>query len=198
MTRSITIVFSQNFAQPEAEFMDEIQTKALSAFLLVILSHLYSFALRFLFLQTISKEENLIKKPYLLPHGLRNPYWTSSLRTIKIMPRNLNETVTACMASRYEHDYDRRETATLRHMYFCFVSKYSVGRALCSGNKMAMAGCPPPIFRRPDKCPSSKWCHERNSVRYPEIMLIEENPGSILLFFLRHYHPRLYSKRTWS
>ncbi len=36
----------------EAEFMDEIQTKVLIVFLLVIHSHLYSFALRFLFLQT--------------------------------------------------------------------------------------------------------------------------------------------------
>jgi hypothetical protein len=36
----------------EAEFLDEIQTKVLRVFLLVILIHLYSFALRFLFLQT--------------------------------------------------------------------------------------------------------------------------------------------------
>jgi hypothetical protein len=37
---------------PEAEFLDEIQTKVLKVFLLAIQSHLYSFALRFLFLQT--------------------------------------------------------------------------------------------------------------------------------------------------
>jgi hypothetical protein len=37
---------------PEAVFLDEIQTKALRVFLLAIHSHLYSFALRFLFLQT--------------------------------------------------------------------------------------------------------------------------------------------------
>jgi hypothetical protein len=36
----------------EAEFLDEIQTKDLRIFLLAIQSHLYSFALRFLFLQT--------------------------------------------------------------------------------------------------------------------------------------------------
>ncbi len=35
----------------EAEFLDEIQTKVLRAFLLAIHSHLYSYALRFLFLQ---------------------------------------------------------------------------------------------------------------------------------------------------
>ncbi len=35
-----------------AEFLDEIQTKVLRVFLLVIHCHLYSFALRFLFLQT--------------------------------------------------------------------------------------------------------------------------------------------------
>jgi hypothetical protein len=39
-------------AQPEAEFLTEIQTKGLRVFLLAIHSHLYSFALRFLFLQT--------------------------------------------------------------------------------------------------------------------------------------------------
>ncbi len=36
----------------EAEFLDEIQAKVLGVFLLVIHGHLYSFALRFLFLQT--------------------------------------------------------------------------------------------------------------------------------------------------
>jgi hypothetical protein len=38
--------------QPEAEFLDEFQTKVLSVFLLAIHSHFYNFALRFLFLQT--------------------------------------------------------------------------------------------------------------------------------------------------
>ncbi len=47
----------------EAEFLDEIQTKVLRVFLLAIHSHLYSFALRFLFLQIMQKrkEENLIE-----------------------------------------------------------------------------------------------------------------------------------------
>ncbi len=35
----------------EAEFLDEIQTKVLRVFLFAIHSHLYSFALRFLFIQ---------------------------------------------------------------------------------------------------------------------------------------------------
>jgi hypothetical protein len=39
-------------AGTETEFLDEIQTKVLRAFLLAIHSHLYSFALRFLFLET--------------------------------------------------------------------------------------------------------------------------------------------------
>jgi hypothetical protein len=39
-------------AATEAEFLDEIRTKVLKVFLLAIHSHLYSFALRFLFLQT--------------------------------------------------------------------------------------------------------------------------------------------------
>jgi hypothetical protein len=38
-------------ACPEAEFLSEIQTKILTVFFLAIHSHLYSFALRFLFLQ---------------------------------------------------------------------------------------------------------------------------------------------------
>ncbi len=38
--------------QKEAEFLNEIQTKVSRVSLLAIHSHLYSFALRFLFLQT--------------------------------------------------------------------------------------------------------------------------------------------------
>jgi hypothetical protein len=38
--------------QTEAAFLDEIQTKVLRVFLLAIHSHLYRYALRFLFLQT--------------------------------------------------------------------------------------------------------------------------------------------------
>ncbi len=69
---------------PDAELMDEIQAKALRVFLLAIHSHLYSFALRFIFLQTHAtsysfyslatlhcKGERTIK-PYPLPFGLRN------------------------------------------------------------------------------------------------------------------------------
>ncbi len=37
---------------PEVKLLDEIQTKVSIVFLLVIHSHLYSFALKFLFLQT--------------------------------------------------------------------------------------------------------------------------------------------------
>jgi hypothetical protein len=39
-------------ALSEAEFLDEIQTKVLIVFLFAIHGHLYSFALRVLFLQT--------------------------------------------------------------------------------------------------------------------------------------------------
>ncbi len=38
--------------EPQAEFLDEIQTKVFRVFLLAIHNHLYSFASRFLFLQT--------------------------------------------------------------------------------------------------------------------------------------------------
>jgi hypothetical protein len=73
----------------EAEFLIEIQTKVLRVVLLVILSHLYSFALRFLFLQThtVSVKEKGGKpdrKPY--PLSYKNPYRSSSLRFFKIMP----------------------------------------------------------------------------------------------------------------
>jgi hypothetical protein len=42
----------KNHACPEAEFLDEIQTKVFRVFLLAIFSHLYSFAVRFLFFQS--------------------------------------------------------------------------------------------------------------------------------------------------
>jgi hypothetical protein len=41
-----------NYRRPEAEFLDEIQTKILRVYLLAIYRNLYSFALRFLLLQT--------------------------------------------------------------------------------------------------------------------------------------------------
>jgi hypothetical protein len=77
-----------NFQLPaytEAELLDEILTKVLRVFLLAIRSHLYSFALRFIFLQThatscgfYSALVNTVKekggKPHTLPYGLRNPY----------------------------------------------------------------------------------------------------------------------------
>jgi hypothetical protein len=85
---------------PEAEFLDEIQTKALRVFLLAIHSQLNIFALRFIFLQTHTTSYSFYnsvtvhckgerRKPHILPYGLRNPY-----RNLKseIMPINLNET----------------------------------------------------------------------------------------------------------
>jgi hypothetical protein len=71
---------------PEAEFLDEIQTKVSRVFLLAIHSHLYSFALRFIFLQTHTTSYSFLqllytakekggkanRKPYILPYGLRN------------------------------------------------------------------------------------------------------------------------------
>jgi hypothetical protein len=69
--------------------LDEIQTKALGVFLLAIHSHLYSFAMRFLFFkltQALTVSRGLLlytvkekggkpdRKPYPLLFGLRNPY----------------------------------------------------------------------------------------------------------------------------
>jgi hypothetical protein len=66
----------------EADFLDEIQTTVLRVFLIAIHSHLYSFALRFLFLQTHTTYYTVLytvkekggkpdRKPYPLPYGLR-------------------------------------------------------------------------------------------------------------------------------
>jgi hypothetical protein len=63
-----------------AEFLDEIQTKVLRVFLIAILSHLYSFSLRFILLQAHATSYDLLytakenggkpdRKPYHLPYG---------------------------------------------------------------------------------------------------------------------------------
>jgi hypothetical protein len=72
----------------EAEFLDEIQTKEFTS----LLCHLYSFALRFLFVQTHATSCYFVKekggkpdrRPCPLLYVLRNPY--RELRTFKKMP----------------------------------------------------------------------------------------------------------------
>jgi hypothetical protein len=74
---------------PEAEFLDENQTKFLRAFLLSIQSHICSFTFRFILLQTHTTTYSFYssvlytvkekggkpdRKSYSLPYGLRNPY----------------------------------------------------------------------------------------------------------------------------
>ncbi len=84
----------------EAEFLDEIQTKVLRVFLHAIHSNPYSFALRFLFLKLMQPlTVSTVQLPYILKEKGGNlienqtPFHTetSCLRTLKIMPRNLNE-----------------------------------------------------------------------------------------------------------
>ncbi len=76
----------------KAEFLDEIQPKVLRVFFLAMHSHLCSFALRFLFLETHTTSDSFYcsvtvllytvkekggkpdRKPYPLLYGLRNPY----------------------------------------------------------------------------------------------------------------------------
>jgi hypothetical protein len=78
----------------EAEFLDEVQTKVFRVFLLTIHSHLYSFALRFLFLQTHATSYSFCnsvivhcKRERGKPEMVEEIYTeTSSLRTLKIMP----------------------------------------------------------------------------------------------------------------
>jgi hypothetical protein len=52
---------------PEAEFLDKIQTKILRFFLLAIHSHLYSFALGFLFLQSHATSYIFLQFSYCNP-----------------------------------------------------------------------------------------------------------------------------------
>jgi hypothetical protein len=71
----------------EVEFLDEIHTKVFRVFLLAAQSHLYSFDLRFIFLQTHATSYSFYsafvytvkeiggkpdKKPHPLSYGLRN------------------------------------------------------------------------------------------------------------------------------
>ncbi len=91
--------------QKEAQFLDEVKKKVLRVFLLAIHWNLYSFALRFLqnhatsysFYSSVTvhrkgERREPDRKPYSLPYGLRNPSRNLKFeRTLKIMPRNLNE-----------------------------------------------------------------------------------------------------------
>jgi hypothetical protein len=93
ITRSTKLIIGSFLGRlpssPEAKFLDEIQTKGFSS--LLIHCHVYSFALRFLFLQTHAtsyyfytkvtvhctvkkKGGKPERKAYLLPYVLRNPY----------------------------------------------------------------------------------------------------------------------------
>ncbi len=87
VTSLLSVLWFRTF-WPEAEILDEIQTKVLRVFLLAIHSHLYSIASRFLFLQThatsnsfnrfytVKKGGKPYRKPYRypLPYDLKNQY----------------------------------------------------------------------------------------------------------------------------
>ncbi len=89
-------------------------TKVLRVFLLAIHSHLYSFDLRILFLQThttsysfyssvaIHCKEERRESWYCLPYGLRNPYIEPQVWELSTMPRNLNEIVGSGIAKQRE------------------------------------------------------------------------------------------------
>jgi hypothetical protein len=78
--------------------LDEIQTKVLGVFLLAIHSHLDSFALNVLFLQThatsysfytallYTVKEKGGKSTHPLPYGLRNPYRTLKSENTRLCP----------------------------------------------------------------------------------------------------------------
>ncbi len=112
-------IMMKKLAQPDAEFLDEIQTKVLRVFLLSIHSHLYSLPWDLYFLKPTQpltyffkrtqplmyfyskatvhckgkKEENLIENHSSFPMVSATHTETSSLRTLKIMPINLKEIV---------------------------------------------------------------------------------------------------------
>ncbi len=89
----------------KAEFLDEIQTKVLRVFVLTIQSPLYSFALRFPFLQTqttsysfcnellytVKEKGGKIYRKHTLFQEIHTQ--TSRLINLKILPRNLKEIV---------------------------------------------------------------------------------------------------------
>jgi hypothetical protein len=78
----------------EAEFLDEIQTKVLRVFLLAIHRHHYSFALRFLVLQTHATSYSFYSScSYCTLHERRKK---ENLLLNHIMPRNLNEFSLCC------------------------------------------------------------------------------------------------------
>ncbi len=66
-------------ACPEAEFLEEIQTKVLRVFLLAIHSHFYSFALRFLFLQIHATSYSFYSLVTVHCEGERRKTWEKTL-----------------------------------------------------------------------------------------------------------------------
>ncbi len=117
MTFVYWVIFQWNF--PFRTLWGRIlgQNPVKRVFLLAIHSHLYTFVLRFPFLETHATSSLTVqllytekdkggkpdRKPYaLLPYGLRNPYRNLQfLRTLKIMPRNLNEIVRSWIRLHY-------------------------------------------------------------------------------------------------
>ncbi len=67
--------FHHRLQTAEAEFLDETQPKVLRVFLLAIHSRLYSFALRFLFLQTHATSYGFYSSVTVLCKGERRKTW---------------------------------------------------------------------------------------------------------------------------
>ncbi len=126
----------------EAEFLDENKTKILRVFNFVIHSHLYSFALRFLFLQTHAtsyylystvkllwrrKEEDLIENP--IPYVLRNPYRNlKSENSQDYAYMNLTEWIQLLYSNIFVQGWWQ---ATTNRCGGCLRWQYGRGRILC-------------------------------------------------------------------
>jgi hypothetical protein len=73
----LTLLYT--YLNPEAESLDEIQAKVLRVFLLAIHSHLYSFASRFLFLQTHKTSYSFYTVEEKGGKPDRKPYWRKTI-----------------------------------------------------------------------------------------------------------------------
>ncbi len=101
---------------PEAKLLDEIQTKVSRIFLLAIHSHLYSFALRFLFLQTHATSYSFYSWVTVHCKGERRKTWQ---KTIPPLPNGLRN---SHRSLRSEISQDYASTKLYVHEFgFCTV-----------------------------------------------------------------------------
>ncbi len=82
----LTLLYT--YLNPEAESLDEIQAKVLRVFLLAIHSHLFSFALRFLFLQNRTTSYSFYSSVTVLCKGERRKTWQKAIPGVNLTERH--------------------------------------------------------------------------------------------------------------